>query len=123
MGSNCDLLTLANLQKLLMEHKELRKSFAEAAKKQSKIGESDAVTPQEISKSMSTLFKLKLTGSKIREMFDSQKKSMAQEYSYSEYLHKKVFEQSSSEENKKKGQKKGQSSAANPTTKFQRKDF
>lgn len=108
-----------------MEHKEMKRSFAEAAS----LNKSDAVTPQEISKSMNTLFKLSLNGSKIRELFESQKKSIAQEYAYSEYSHKKVFEQSSSEENTKKKEKKqfdnkkGQSSAANPTTKFQRKQI
>lgn len=124
MGEHCDIGTLTNLQKLLMEHNERKKSFAEAAK----IGESDAVTPQEISKSMNILFKLSINGPKIKEMFESQKKSIAQEYAYLEYSHKKVFKQSSSEENTKSKEKKkqfdnkkGQSSAANPTTKFQRK--
>lgn len=108
-----------------MEHKEMKRSFAEAAL----LSKSDAVTPQEISKSMNTLFKLSLNGSKIRELFESQKKSIAQEYAYSEYSHNKVFEQSFGEENTKKKEKKpfdnkkGQSSAANPTTKFQRKQM
>ncbi|XP_066142894.1 uncharacterized protein [Euwallacea fornicatus] len=130
LGTNSDPSKLEHLRRLLREHTEMKKVFADAAEMQKKIGKSDAVTPQDISKTMTELFNLNFNGKKIKEMFDSQKKTMGKEYTFSEYLHTGVFGKSAPNtkevSEKKKNDKKpfeknkGPSSAVKPTTKVQR---
>ncbi|CAG9771299.1 unnamed protein product [Ceutorhynchus assimilis] len=121
LGSNADLVKLTGLENLLREHEEMKKVFQEAADLNKKLGRDVEITPQEINKTKQELFNLKINGKKIRELFESQSKSLKKEYKFLEYTHKAEFQQTAPKTSKdNNSENKGQSSASNPTQKFQR---
>ncbi|KAL1497314.1 hypothetical protein ABEB36_008298 [Hypothenemus hampei] len=110
-GANCDWTRLEGLEQLLRQHKEIKTVFSQAAEMQKKLGKHDDVTSEEISRTMVELFKLPLYGKKIKEMYESQKKTICKEYTYTEYVHKGVFksmEEAAKEPKKDNNKKKEQ---------------